>query len=56
MSLDVIFLYFVIATNQIIFSKSVVLLTALSIFRLNFELLNTNRQSCFSMLTRHIKG
>ena len=38
-SLDVKFIYFVIANNQIIFSKSVVLFTALSIFRFNFELL-----------------
>ena len=39
MSLDVKFIYFVIANNQIIFLKSVVLFTALSIFRFNFELL-----------------
>ena len=33
------FIYFVDSTNQIIFSKSVALLTALSIFRINFEIL-----------------
>ena len=38
-SLDVKCIYFVIATNQIIFSKCVILLTAPSIFRFNFELL-----------------
>ena len=38
-SLDVKFIYFIIATIRIIFSKSVALLTALSIFRFNFEFL-----------------
>ena len=38
-SLDLKFIYFVDSTNQIIFSKSVALLTALSIFPFNFELL-----------------
>ena len=38
-SLALKFIYFVDSTNQIIFSKSVALLTALSIFPFNFELL-----------------